>query len=49
MLCLSGFELYSRWVPLYLDDNESQTQRKQTRRQRYRAEPYGYSRYQDHD
>ena len=33
----------------YLDDNVSQKQRKQTRRQRYRAEPYKYSRYQDED
>ena len=33
----------------YLDDNVFQKQRKQTRRQRYRAEPYKYSRYQDED
>ena len=27
MLCLSGFELYSRWVPLKMQPHYSQTSR----------------------
>ena len=28
MLCLSGFELYSRWVPLYFDRQQERTSHK---------------------
>ena len=33
MLCLSGFELYSRWVPLFMADSD--TDKKKTIRQKF--------------